>query len=129
MTFVSPTLNLLCNIWKQYDVTTGPPAVAADHVNVPCNLQYARKIHGSTSGTYFVLLPKATDVQDATPGQTQFYDIIECPAGTKRWYAVSNADDVAKGFPTEYRVAECTHANAVVDATLQAAWMWTIPYP
>lgn len=129
MPAVAPTLNLLCNIWKQLDTHLGPPIVAPTHPNVPCNLQYARKIHGANLGYIFVLLPKGTDVEDTPLSSAATFDVMEIPAGSKRWYCVYVVDDMAKGFPTETRVAEVTHAHIAVATVDELLWMWPVPYP
>lgn len=51
-----------------------------------------------------ILLPARTDVRDGSCSHLA-PDIIECPAGTGRWYVVSHVDDVARDFPNEYRLA------------------------
>jgi hypothetical protein len=63
-----------------------------------------------------VLLPSRTDVRDQlTSGGT---DVIECPAGTGRYYTVGLVDDVARGFDNEYRLAY-----------VYRAYVWTSPIP
>jgi hypothetical protein len=50
-----------------------------------------------------LLVEKGTDIRDGSA--TVRGDTVECPAGTGRFYRVGYVDDVAKGFPNEYRVA------------------------
>ena len=56
----------------------------------------------------FLLLPALTDVRYTGVGGTSdsFYDIVEVPAGSARWYWVLSVDDAGKGFANEHRVAE-----------------------
>lgn len=129
MGYKLPTFNLLCNIWDAYDFAVDPPAIDPSFPNVPCNLQYARKMHYPGNGIMFLLLPKGTDVEDATLLANSVVDIVEVPAGSKRWYCVMSVDDVMKGFPTEYRCAEIKKAYLVVDAGNHPLWNWPEPYP
>jgi hypothetical protein len=124
-----PTFNLFCNIWKQWDVSQGPPRSAPTEANVPCNLQFGPKRHFPGSGVMYILLPRGTDVQSFTPGNINNYDIIECPAGSGRWYIADQVDDVAKGFPTEHRCAEVGKAQDFVQEAQTAEWLWPVPYP
>jgi hypothetical protein len=50
-----------------------------------------------------LLLPLLTDVRGTWNGVVG--DLIEVPAGSKRFYAVVGVHDVGKGFPNEYRLA------------------------
>jgi hypothetical protein len=76
----------------------------------------------------FILLPKGTNVQDFDSANLNLCDIIECPAGSRRWYFIEWVDDVAKGFPTEYRAANGVHPVQHLGA-MAAAWLWPVPYP
>jgi len=129
MSITGPTLNLVCNIFKQHDLSTGPPTAVPTYPNVECNLQFGKKTHGQTFGGHYILLPKGTDVQDRTNTTPQTVDLIECPSGSQRFYVVVEVDDVSKGFPTEYRTAECEHAHESADASYESAWLWPTPYP
>lgn len=124
-----PTFNIFCNIWTQYNTAAGPPIVAPTLTNVPCNLQYAKKTHYvSDADIMWLLLPKLTDVRDCTDlTNLLIWDIVEVHAGSKRWYCVDNVDDVSKGFPTEYRVAELHKAWDFLSDGLP--WIWPVPYP
>jgi len=125
---VAPTLNLFCNIWHQYALTNPPPIVPPDLANVPCNLQFGRKVPAHTlDAAIWLLLPKLTDIRDPAIGAGLQYDVVEVPAGSKRWYAAGLIDDQAKGFPTETRVAYL--GKAYLFASPQAPWLWPVPYP
>jgi hypothetical protein len=55
-----------------------------------------------------LLLPAGTDIRDwaCWDGLAMDQpDVVEAPRGTGRYYTVIQVDDVAKGFPNEYRVA------------------------
>lgn len=120
-----PTFNLACNIWKQHVIATGPPIAPADLALVPCNLQYGKKGHNIGIEGMWLLVPKGTNLEDGIGNDN--IDIVECPAGSQRWYGVFWVDDVSKGFPTEYRSAELRHPNQF--ATDPTPWAWPIPYP
>jgi hypothetical protein len=55
-----------------------------------------------TAGNYF-LFPPGTDIRDGS-GPSGI-DSLECPAGSGRYYYVTNVDDIAKGFANEHRYA------------------------
>ena len=104
MSFRIPTFNLVANIWRAANPVTNPPDVVAD-----CQLRAAGKQSTGQDTTndwaflWSVSFPALTDIRDAyVPGGA---DKIEVPAGSKRFYQVAAADDVAKGFANEYRTA------------------------
>lgn len=129
MPYKLPTFNLKCNVWKQYDVTQNPPVGAPTYADVPCNLQYAKKFHGNLGPAVHLLVPKGTNVQDYTGFNENFGDIVECPAGTKRWYAIETVDDVSKGFETEYRACTLRKITDLFSGLAVQAWFWPVPYP
>jgi hypothetical protein len=128
MAFRVPTFNLLCNI-----VTIGagpfPPAPGPPYrlTNQPCALVYGRRVSTmlielKATPTFTVacmhcLLPALTDVRGIQ--DTVAPDLLECPAGSGRWYVVTSVDDIGKGYPNEHRTAEMF--------TVQGSW--TAPYP
>jgi hypothetical protein len=97
MAYRLPTFNLSCNIWHNPAV---PPAGAAD-VSPMANLTPGRRVTMPSepigSLPMQLLLPALTDVR--------IQDIVECPAGTARWYEVLFVDDAGKGFANEHRIA------------------------
>lgn len=131
MAYSVPTFNLTCNIWNQgapawpvLSAPSGSPRIAGQI----CGLAHGRlsaKVY-SIGGNFIeapiavmsLLLPKGTDVRGL---EVNFAgsDIVECPAGSHRFYAVSSVDDVGKGFANEYRLA---YMLAVTET-------WTPPYP
>ena len=108
MPYSLPTFNLLCNIWHPPYVI--PPIGGPSESIVPCQLRDPGRGPSETQRNpttlnwqpgFTLLVPKLTDVRDAySPGGA---DLIECPAGSNRWYQANYVDDVAKGFPNEYR--------------------------
>lgn len=130
MAYVIPTFNLECNVWHAAAYPPAPPAIAGQ----PCALMHSKKnpldlsvAYGITATPFyaypmFLLLPALTDVRDQSVGGV---DVIECPAGSGRFYFVNNVDDVAKGYVNEYRVAVLlkwtTEDGGPVD--------WPIPIP
>jgi hypothetical protein len=113
MAFRIPTFNLTCNVWRTGNVVANPP-----DTNFPCNLSPGRRVLSAALGNTStgasspsllmeILLPARSDVRPAyivfaSPTQG---DVVEVPAGTGRYYCVQCVDDVARGFPNEYRIA------------------------
>ena len=103
MSFSVPTFNLATNIWHAPII---PPA--APSLMVTANLQYARHdkveiFNGQDGSIMYLLVPKLTDIRGLWEGIES--DVIECPAGSSRFYYILQVDDVGKGFPNEYRIA------------------------
>ena len=120
MSFAVPTFNLLTNIWHS---TTNPPA--APSLVVDANLQYARHdkveiFNGQAGSVMYLLTPKLTDIRGVWEGIPS--DIVECPAGTSRFYFVLQVDDVGKGFPNEYRIA-------IMEQITDTLGQFGIPFP
>jgi hypothetical protein len=104
MAFQPPTFNLSVNIWRN-----GNPNYASPDVTVGANLAYGRRIAppGSVNeGVMILLLPALTDIRGYWDGVDS--DYVEAPAGSHRFYLVSNVDDAGKGFPNEHRCAVIT---------------------
>lgn len=125
--FRVPTFNLTCAIWWRQDSTRNVfNPLAPNLINVPCNLQMGpKKAWPWATGqhTMYCLLPALTNVRSSFCYGPfgPFYDVLECPQGSRRYYMVYDVDDVSKGFPTEYRVAFITWAAGQFqhDVTLQ----------
>lgn len=108
MAYLPPTFNLLCNIYTGPAVVPpmGPPRIA----NQPCQLRLYKtgpivNASGFTNGMYIaLLLPAGTDIRGQI-GFVAMADLVECPAGSGRFYTVRTFDDVGKGFANEYRFA------------------------
>jgi len=114
-----PTFNLTCNIW--FGAAPGPPIGLPNLAAVPCQLQLGERVPVQSNQLFceYILLPKLTDVA-ATPRALLLpnADIVECPAGSLRYYVVMMVDDVGKGFANEYRQAMVQHAAG-----------WPVPTP
>lgn len=103
MSFSTPTFNLAVNIWRSGAAYASPTVVTVG------NLAYGRRVSfegGGTESRMFLLLPKGTDIRSQFNGGAS--DIVEVPAGSKRFYSVTNVDDAGKGFSNEHRVAYLT---------------------
>lgn len=118
MAFSTPTFNLVCEVWS------GPWLSKSFRFESPCNLAFGRRVNnyplngpdpGGTPWSFAMdlLLPKATNIRDKYMGYDN--DIIECPAGTGRWYQIMAFDDVGKGFDNEYRIASLVKIAQVLD--------------
>ncbi len=105
MPYTPPSFNLVCNI---YTSNGGPGGVLRIALQ-PCQLRAPSKYHTQVDSSHLyvplweLLFPALTDVRDY--GSSSGGDGIEVPAGSGRYYSVGYVDDVAKGFPNEYRMA------------------------
>jgi hypothetical protein len=114
-----PALPLTCNIWR---AAAGPPNPPLLTVN--CQLLWSAShlaiavVPGTVNTAFlrFLYLPSGTDLrptQMPNPG-----DVVEVPAGSGRFYTCVALDDVAKGFPNEFRLG-----------VLQPQGNWPFPIP
>lgn len=126
MAFRLPNFNLLCNISQ-------PPAPGFPGIpigpfritNQACQLTYGHRVNVASTGgttaagvitmTMNLLLPKLVDIRG--PQSNTFFDMVEVPAASGRWYQVVFVDDIGKGFSNEHRTAGIF------------AFSWTAPYP
>jgi hypothetical protein len=127
MAFVVPTFNLTCDV---YDGVTR--LVRSSPI---CNKSFGRRVAAQAqndtaiadnSNVMYILLPAGTDVRSYPQGGDPPInnDVIECPQGSGMFYDIVMVDDVATGFPNEYRVA--------VGVQFWQAWMpgaWPRPLP
>ncbi len=132
MAYSIPTFNLTCNIWRfQPPPPGGPPALSPD-----CNLAVGRRVSIPTVegdlttayGSMTLLLPKGTDIRDASCVASLAGDLVEVPAGSGRFYFVAYVDDVGKGFLNEHRYAYISKACQASDPTL-FSYIWPAPIP
>jgi hypothetical protein len=114
MSFVLPTFNLTVSGWRRLG---NGRTYAAPDFSVTGNLSVGRRvmIAGSPWTTTYgeltitaaipveLLLPAFTDIRAAWNAQLE--DLVEVPAGTKRFYRVVQVDDIGKGFANEHRIA------------------------
>jgi hypothetical protein len=128
--YILPNFNILCNIYTYEPLSPTWPAIPLDAprlANVACALVYGRRVNVmSTGGTLIpgvpiqainLLLVKLTDIRG--PQDNFGQDVVECPAGSGRWYGVAYVDDIGKGYVNEHRTA-CLFA---------IAGTWAAPYP
>lgn len=118
MAFNVPNFNLLCNVWQGLcpgNVLPGAaPGGAPDIAILPCQLYTwpkegwvanpvdgAGPVPGPNYTMVILRIPKLTDIRDFCNAAGP--DIVECPAGSNRWYIVRCVEDQHKGFPNEYR--------------------------
>lgn len=132
MAFSVPTFPIDC------DVYSGPWLTKAFRFNTVCNLALGRRVQQqfqdfdvpevqASSLQMALLVPLLTDFHDKAMNLEN--DVIECPAGSGRWYGLEAFDDVAKGFDNEYRIAIITKISAAVDSTRYAGLYWPTPVP
>jgi hypothetical protein len=108
MPFVLPQFPLAVSIWRLKGV--GGVYITPD-VNTVGNLTPGKRVFLGASSPSIVqatfsmelLLPKLTDIRSVWNALNQ--DMVEVPAGSKRFYLVYHVDDIGKGFPNEHRFA------------------------
>lgn len=117
-----PAFPLLANIWHFPNAPGSPPDLSPKaELRVDTSVKQlvtsgaARQQCLSRS----MYVPKGTDLRTSWFGGTS--DVVELPAGSGRFYNILDVDDIAKGFPNEFRIAALTVANV--------AGGWTPPYP
>lgn len=113
MPFVLPTFNILADIYRQGGTggTYGVP-----DVHTPANLSPGKRIMLGAFGpaapftlvtiggghVMELLLPPLTDIR--ATWNSVAADLVEVPAGSKRFYHVAWVDDIGKGFANEHRM-------------------------
>lgn len=125
VSFRVPKFPLTCRVWHN---VTGPPfpPPLVPALTPPCQLRTTpgpklagSPVEGSVLNT-LLLVPAKTDLRGYT--DTTVGDLVECPVGTGRFYQVLAVEDVAKGFPNEYRLA-------TVQQKTHFAGGWPFPTP
>jgi len=127
-TYRTPTFNVLANVWHGLLpplLTTGfnPDLLPPPHVVIPAQLYVSRYGCGGffhlvpesirktleRAGYAQLRCPKGSDVRAPwMPSSSTTWsdlDIIECPAGSKRYYVAIMVELAHVGFPNEYKVA------------------------
>lgn len=134
MSFSVPTFDLVCDIYS------GPWLSKSLRLpGHPCNLACGKRVQqqfldspfiggsGAASLVMGLLLPALTDLHDEYQGFPP--DVIECPAGSGRWYQLQAFDDVGKGFPNEYRLGLVVKIGQTVDPVQFVGLFWPTPVP
>lgn len=108
MAFTLPTFNITVNIWRLQGAGGAyvTPSVISLANLTPGKRVMVGKISGATVSDQFdmeLLLPALTDIRAFWNGTAG--DLVEAPAGTNRFYIVTQVDDIGKGFPNEHRIA------------------------
>lgn len=83
--------------------------------------------NGLLVGYVALLFPAETDVRDESTGPNA--DVIECPAGSGRLYLALYVDDVAKGFPNEYRQVIVAKVFTSTNPLITNFPYWPTPIP
>lgn len=133
MAYTLPVFNITCNIW--HDQAAAPQSyLLPDLTAVACNLALGRRrlieANGNISGTMHMqlLLPALTDVRPGYNGALGG-DLVEAPAGSKRFYLVLAVDDIGKGFANEHRIAMLVYQPNGVTFVVTGAIPAPIPLP
>jgi len=105
MPYLTPRMPLDAAVWTNGSPPPAPPRIAS----IPCQLKgpthhgtYERVFAFPGSFIWYALVPKESDIRDQF--NTGGADRMEIPAGSGRYYQVAWVDDIAKGFPNEYRL-------------------------
>lgn len=132
MAFQPPAFVLSVNLWRNAGV--GGLYVAPNLVfnaALSCGRRVTEKnVTGATpsvASTQMVelLCPKGTDVRSTWNNVAN--DLVEVPAGSKRFYDIWWVDDVGKGFSNEYRL--CTMLFRINSGGGGAAFGFPVPTP
>jgi hypothetical protein len=133
MPFKLPTFNLTINIWRDYVAPndyTIPDVVTVTNMS-PGKRQVANRIVGFnpliTQHEMYFLVPKLTDVRAGWNGSNA--DVVECPAGSKRFYAIIVVDDIGKGFANEHRFCDGYYLASGVTFNVQGLFGAPVPMP
>lgn len=126
MTFRVPAFPLTINVWQAQGGQIPPPsgkptAVLRAQLRL-LKAAYLVSLAAAGGSPIMVLyLPKFSDVRPPHANGVRG-DAVEVPASSGRFYSVLAVDDVAKGFPNEYRFA------AVQYNPNRSGW-WPFPTP
>lgn len=120
------------------DVYSGPWISRSLRLSTEGNLAPGRRVYtlpaGNDPGSFiatiamYLLVPAFTDVRDMSCGGVH-PDVIECPAGSGRWYGVMVVDDAGKGFANEHRVVIMTKIFQTLNGTDYNGLVWPSPIP
>jgi len=133
--YVLPQFPLTMGIYRMvapYDFNTKAFAAYS-----PCQLRFWGADIRPQTGVIFgnavypggtsVLCPPGTDIRDVSCSARA--DLVEIPSGSGRWYLIADVDDVAKGFPNEYRSANLWKVFGGNGTTLLNFPAWLAPIP
>jgi len=104
MSFSLPTFNLECSIWLNPvgHAENPPDATSVCQLRAPGRRSSGQDSEHTWYFLWELLVPALTDLRDWSQEQQSQ---VEVPSGSGRFYNVVVVDDVAKGFPNEYRIA------------------------
>lgn len=131
MAYKIPEFNLLCDIYE-----IGPTSNTFRLQSV-CALIMGPLRRFPTTGaagapgaggyTPILALPALTDIRD---GSCQLVsNLVDVPAGSGRWYISLMVDDVAKGWPNEYRIATLAKTWKFPGSQNNLPGFWPNPIP
>lgn len=131
--FIVPEFPLDCNVYPFFTTVVPVPRLAF----VDCNLALGKRVQsygvdrGSLGGCIglppTLLLPGGSDIRDNTtsPGAP---DVVEVPAGSRRWYLVDDVEPMGLGFPNWHVAAAIIKMSSAIDGTF-SAMVWPSPDP
>lgn len=125
MPFGPPTFNLPVSLWRKPTSVLAAPT-RSFMANLALGRRNALISQGGTSVLYPImemqlLCPAGTDIAGRIDGV--YWDVVEVPAGTSRYYVVFWVDDVGRGFPNQYRFAALAQAHSEILALTGNPWM------
>jgi hypothetical protein len=129
MPYQLPQFPLTINVWRNATGVINPPDVVTQGNLTPGKRTFESFVVGVFGviprPLVYVLFPPLTDVRPTTGGFAQG-DILECPAGSGRYYGVLWVEDVGKGFANEHRMAAVMPGYNGVGALTPP---WPLPIP
>jgi len=131
--FHLPTFNLLAGHWPGYGTGPLPPGSAPPNI-IPCQLRiYKTAMVLGRLAQGLVVVGICMPAHVPVAGNVGFIvgngDLLEVPHLSQRFYLAICVDDVAKGFPNEYRMATL---DKIWASTLWVPYgipNWPIPIP
>jgi hypothetical protein len=133
MSFQPPTFISLTSLWRTEGIGG---AYGAPDLQFLATLSCGRRVAVESSPVIptqflsaherFLLCPKLTDIR--ARWNNVLADIVEFPAGSKRFYGVVDVDDVGKGFANEYRLVVLRY-NSGGTPTLPPGFAAPVPMP
>lgn len=120
MSFNLPSFNLPVNIWHAPPTGFSALPTSLPDLQTMCSLVALSSKYADAVFTQGVVLlfPALTDIRTPQNNPPFGNDLVECPAGSGRWYSVFVVDDSGKGHPNEHRYA-----------VARWAFVWPVPIP
>jgi hypothetical protein len=126
MPYRLPAFNLTVRIFASPPPLTVPRVITTGNLSPGYRSFAAVPVSGVAPAILqdeaYLSVAKGVDIRGAS--STYIGDMVECPTGTGRYYRVLHVEDVAKGFPNEYR-----RATMVQNLVGGNGPVWPVPTP